>query len=351
MSDLDARLYGSILGIAVGDAIGLPADVHRTIRSPWARGRLWDASRELDERRVARPLLPFVLDGLGAPLLMPTDDTEVAALALIALDRLGAEADPEELFAFWREHAGASDAWGGVAERAAARNADKGMVPPRTGSDHPADTSDSAVPAAIVLGVAMRGTPTKAAAFVREWTGITHHADGLDAALFAAELSRLLADDHGLEDAIRSASTLVTSEWLLAGLRKAEDADASRASDVLAAYPDLLATFSPRAYSAGGSAPETLPLAMIILRATRDQPELALALSMMFPRHSDSLPAIVGGLLGAARGAEVFEPTYGAALSALGGILYPSLAGVALTELASHVPVRRAAVEDEGARG
>lgn len=340
--DLVSRVHGGLLGIAVGDALGMPADVHRTVRSPWVRERLWSATAELDARRVARPLIPFVLDALESRRLVATDDTETAVLALRALLDSSSLVS-SDLYAHWRRHASGEDVWGGVAERSAARNASHGLLPPATGTDHPADSSDSAAPAGLALGLALAGQPRTAVQIARDWGSITHSADGLDAAAMTASLAADLAANEAFDAAYSRASEQVSDgSWLAAGLRRIEDVTMDSPQQFLRHLPDLLATLSPRTYSAGSIAPETLPLAVAVVRATHRQPELGVPLAMAFPRHSDSLPAMVGGFLGAIHGSDLYAPTWGDQLDILEGIFHPTLAGQTLLGVAREIGAWRA---------
>lgn len=340
MPDLRSRVHGALLGLAAGDAIGLPADVHRTVRSPWVRSRLWAASAELDRTRVARPLLPFVLSSTDEPRLVPTDDTETAVLAVrVLLD--AADHDLDSLFAGWSRHARGPEVWGGVAERSAATNADRGLLPPQTGSDHPADTSDSAVPAGLAIGLAFAGSPAEAAAYAERWAAITHSRDGLAAARAAAVATALLATGAPLAEAAAAArATVEPASWLAAGFDRLDALGPLDPADPFRRLPALLAAASPRTYSAGGTAPETLPLAFALAAATAETPQWAIPLATTVARHSDSLPAFVGALTGAVHGVEAFGPEWREELDRVHGIFYPTLAGETLSGLAEALSAR-----------
>ncbi|MDQ1204493.1 ADP-ribosylglycohydrolase family protein [Microbacterium sp. SORGH_AS_0862] len=127
-SALLARARAVLLGLAIGDALGAPADVHRSVRTPWVRGRLWAGSAELDAERVSRPLLPFAPTLDDARGISATDDTEEAVAAAICL--LAADAGTDAgLFARWLAIHADRDAWLGVAARSAERNAARDALP------------------------------------------------------------------------------------------------------------------------------------------------------------------------------------------------------------------------------
>lgn len=261
-ADRADRIHGSLLGLAVGDAVGLAADYHRAVRSPWVRGRLWAGSAELDEARVAKPLLPFDATTVDGARLAPTDDTETAVLAArVALTTVGA-ADASARFAEWRRLTAGDDVWTGIAERSAIINAERGLVPPVTGNDGPADASDSAVASGVAWGLFHAGDPAAAAEAATEWASITHARDGV---------------------------------WAAACMASAVS---------------------------------------------------ALANATLFARESDSVPAFVGALLGAAHGAGVFGETWPAAVDRVEGVCYPALAGERVSAVAAEL---EASVADRAA--
>lgn len=326
------RATSSLFGLAAGDALGLPAEFHRSVGNPWLRGTLWSASASLDEQRVSRPLLPFsptlddVSDRIG------TDDTETAALAglvLLATDRR----DALGLFAAWRELA--AEGWHGIAVRNALVNTSLGLEPPTTGLDSPVRSEDSAVAAAVPIGIAYHGDPLEAARVAGEYACITHAEDGLWAAqLMAAVIARLI-DGTGLERAIAESIPLVPSDsWLARNLGIAMDIARSAPSG-FAALPQLLAVLSPRDYSHPTVAPQTLPLALAIARLESGRIQTALPLALLAARSSDSVPAMVGALCGAAGSG--IEVAWMPGLDTVRGILVPATAGTSLSDLAARL--------------
>ena len=335
--DAADRIRGSLLGLAIGDSMGLAADFHRTVRSPWVRARMWEGSAELDRAQVAKPLIPFDTGSVDGRRLAPTDDTETAVLAARAA-LTTAQLGPDGLFDEWRKHALADEVWTGIAERSAILNARRGQVPPTTGSDNPADASDSAVPAGIAFGLFHVGDPDAAARDATVWSSITHARDGVWAAACAAIAISMLAGGHPVSEALDAAEQSVPDgSWLAAGFGKAAALDPT---SVFRELPDLLAAFSPRLYSQSGTAPETLPLAFLLIRATSDRPETSLPLAAMFAREGDSVPAFVGALLGAATGSATFGDRWPQAVDRVEGLFYPSLAGESLLGIAHELATR-----------
>lgn len=327
------RAHGALLGLAVGDALGHPAEVHRSVRTPWVRGRLWAAGAELDAERVSRPLLPFSPGLSHTAPLVPTDDAEEAGAA--ALTVLTAT-DDASLFAGWLRHHAGEDVWLGIAARSAVRNAAAGLVPPQTGTDNPAADDDAAVPSGVVCGLAHPGDAHAASALARRYARITHAGDGVDAAAAMAALTARLLIGEPLRDAVEAGRAQVAAgSWLAAGfdttLRIADTAD-----DGFAAVPALIRALSPRLYSHASTAAETLPLAVAVALLGDAEPSRAIPLSLTIARKADSVPAFVGALCGATRGRAAFGSEWDA-LDLLHGVLLPTVAGVRLSTLARRL--------------
>ncbi|WP_433701211.1 ADP-ribosylglycohydrolase family protein [Nocardiopsis sp. CA-288880] len=335
---------GALLGLAMGDALGLPAQFHRRVRSGWGRDILWQKNAELDGQRVSRPLLPFALSGDEGSPLSGTDDAETAATAALVL--LEAEAyDTASLFARWRAHyVDTEDVWCGVAERGAAVHALRGAVPPTTGTDNPVHWDDAAVPAAVAVGLLRAGDADAAALLAGDYASITHSRDGLWAARAMAHAVASLAGGAPLEIALAGARRTVPADsWLGRGLDRA-DALVDGAADAFTAVPDLVDAFGRARYSHGGVAPETLPTAFAITRLVGGDLAAGLQAAALLPRQADSMPAMVGALCGAVGGEQAVPAAWRERVDRLEGVLLPRVAGVRLTELADRLVAAGAGV-------
>ncbi|MEE2037412.1 ADP-ribosylglycohydrolase family protein [Nocardiopsis sp. CT-R113] len=328
---------GALLGLAMGDALGLPAQFHRRVRSGWGRDILWQKNAELDRQRVSRPLLPFALTGDEGSPLSGTDDAETAATAALVL--LEAEGhDTASLFARWRAHyADTEGVWCGVAERGAVVHALRGEVPPTTGTDNPVHWDDAAVPAAVVIGLFHSGDTEAATRLAGDYASITHARDGLWAARAMAHAVASLAAGAPLAIALEGARRTVPADsWLGRGLARA-DALASGATDAFTAVPDLVDAFGRSRYSHGGVAPETLPAAFAITRLVDGDLAAGLQAAALLPRQADSMPAMVGALCGAVGGERSVPASWRERVDRLDGVLLPRVAGLRLTELADRL--------------
>lgn len=337
--ELRDRANGALLGLAIGDALGLPADFHRSIRTPWPRQSLWRVSAELDAQQVSRPLLPFAPDLSGIAGVVATDDTETALVAALVLQR-AAGLDPTSLAREWLAIMGAPDVWGSVSTRSAVINLTAGLQPPLSGKDNPSHYDDTAVPAAVSIAIAFSSDPERAELLARDYASITNAEDGVDAAVLMAGLVARLIDGMGLEAAVSAIAT-PGSEWLAGNLRTADRlVDGFRAeppASPFAVLPELIELLSPRNHSHAGVAPETVPLALAIARLCDADAAIAIPLALSVARKADSLPAFVGSLCGAAHGAASIPGGWAQRVDAVPGILVPSLAGTSLADTSDHL--------------
>ena len=327
------RAIGAAWGLALGDALGFPADQHRTVRDPWVRSTLWKAPLELDEAQVLRVVTPFVLNTLEVSQFTPTDDAEsfvVAARALI--DSSSHDVGP--LFNTWISLMNGPDVWCGPAARSAVINAREGMIPPATGNDNPAFYDDTAIPGAVAVGIAYSGRPEEAREVASRFASITHAHDGLVAAQVVASLIAELISGASATDAWQRALAIPDGDsWLGSALLSAHHI-VEKHPTYFDALPHLLEAFAPRTYSHPGTAAETLPLAYAISHYADSNLGTALPAALAVARHQDSLPAMVGAICGATVGAAAFGDDWPRRIDSVKGTCVPALAGSSLRELA-----------------
>jgi ADP-ribosylglycohydrolase len=341
------RARGALLGLAIGDAAGLPALYHRGVRLGWRRDVLWRFSAELDAQRVLRFPMPFTL-GRPEPLaLAGTDDTEFAVAAALILLDAGDDATGEALFAGWRKLVvdRADEVWSGIAERASIINTQAGLTPPATGNDNPAHFDDGAVPRAVPAGIRHAGRPDQAALVATRLAEITHAEDGVwAAAAMAASIAAAVSGADAAEAVSAGVAQIPPDTWLARQVARAIDLAGSAATpmDLVADLADQVANAS---YSFGSVAPETLASAFAIILATDADPASALPLAAMVAKQSDSMPAMVGAVAGAVHGADALPHRWRDKVDEIRGHCLPHLAGTSLTAIADDLVT---ALEREG---
>ena len=331
------RAEGALLGLACGDAVSFPAMYHRQLAHPPFRRLLWTQALELDAEQVNKFPLPMTLSRPVSMLAFgPTDDSEHAALAAVVL--LGAGPDPsmDRLFDTWwglvePQH---ESMWGSVADRSAVKNALQGMRAPRTGNDNPHHYDDSSVARAVPVGIRWAGDPETAATVARRLASITNAEVGIDGpAAFAAAVA-VLVGGGDLEAAVGAARSQIGSgTWLSRMLATAEGILEEHGS-LFAAVPAFNDDVANRTYNFGNVVAETLPLALLIAGRCSGL-EQGLAIATLVPKQADTLPAMVGALLGGAFGGTAIPRSWASRVEELTGVCVPSTLGVRLRDLAA----------------
>jgi ADP-ribosylglycohydrolase len=339
MKDLEDRAYGAMIGLCIGDAVGLPALFHRAARSGWRRRILWEFSAQLDEQNVNKFMLPFTLGPPDELMLCGTDDTEFAMVAAEMLLQAGPEMDPDTLFDQWHRLVVdvEDEVWGGIAERSSIINARKGLRPPITGNDNPHHYDDGAVARAVPVGVRFAGYPERAAQVAGALAAITNAEDGVFAAQAMAASISALVTGSSVRDALEVGSRNIPSDsWLGRQLDSTMHLLAEHGS-LWAALPFFIDDVVNASYSFGNAAPETLPVAYAVMLGTDAQLVPALGCASLVAKQSDSMPAMVGALAGAASGAASIPPSWRNRLDRLRGVCVPSVAGASVQDITTRL--------------
>jgi ADP-ribosylglycohydrolase len=339
VSDRLDRAQGALLGLAGGDAAGYPAMYHRQIAVPARRRLLWLRALEADSELVNRFPLPYSQsEPLETMAFGPTDDAEQAALAAQVLLDLGNDPTTDELFDGWfRRVDPQRDAlWGSIADRSAIKNARLGLRAPTTGNDNPHHYDDSSVARSVPVGIRWSGDPERAACVARRLASITNADVGVDgAAAFAAAIATIVGGGD-IPQALEAARREIGEDsWISRKWGVAEAVLAAEGS-VLAAIPRFHDEVANLEYAYGNVVAETLPVALIIARESAGFGE-ALGLAALLPKQADTMPAMVGALVGASAGARSLPGTWCAAVEELRGVCVPSTKGVRLRDLASQL--------------
>jgi ADP-ribosylglycohydrolase len=334
------RVYGALLGLALGDALSYPAALHRGLKlKPWQRTFQRRTDLEMLEHRIVRQTLPFGF-GYGDEALLPgpTDDTEMAALTARVLIAHGAAPTAADFTDAWRvlvDHA--DQLWLGFSEKAALQNLKQGMEPPATGGDNPQWYDDGAVARAVPIGLVWAGQPERAAEVAGLAAAVTHAEEGVWAAQAMAAAIAALAGGADLDAALElGRARFPSGSWL-----QWVDGRVLELARLHPAPADLALALSrevvTRTYSYANAAAETLPAAFALARTTDGDLWQGVLIANTCARASDSLPAMVGALAGALRGPGAISKDWEKTLRTLRGICVPELEGVDLRAIADDL--------------
>ncbi|MFI1433388.1 ADP-ribosylglycohydrolase family protein [Streptomyces lydicus] len=333
--DVRDRARGALLGLAVGDALGAPAENMKPsqIRQRWGRieGYLED-------------------DPAG------TDDTEYAIFSGLLLAAHGSALTVAHVEAAWHRWIADRDEGpfrgAGFSERGTLENLRRGLAAPIS-AQHRHAWSDGLAMRAAPFGVFAAGRPTEAARLVAIDGTVSHDGEGIygGRAVAAGVAAAMVALPQGpsagprpggtsITDTVIAAALSVVPEdsWTARSLRRAISAAqrcrhdpgitrlgterAVRSAVVVGGYPwtDL--------------APEAVGLAFGAFAAAHGDFAGSVLTAVNMGRDADTTAAVAGALAGALCGAAALPETWTAAIGPARGSCLPSMAGYHVLDIA-----------------
>ncbi|MFF8863579.1 ADP-ribosylglycohydrolase family protein [Streptomyces sp. NPDC015139] len=302
-AELRERARGALLGLAVGDALGAPAENLRPseIRARWGR------------------ITGYVTDRPSG-----TDDTEYAIFSGLLLARHGSALAPAHVEAAWHEwiadRAEGPFRGAGFSERGTLENLRRGLAAPIS-AQHRHAWSDGLAMRAAPFGVFAAGRPGEAARLVAVDGSISHEGEGIyGGQAVAAGVAAAMAGAP-VTVVIASALAVVPDDsWTARSLRRAvtvahRGERAVRSAVVIGGYPwtDL--------------APEAVALAFGAYAAADGDFREAVLTAVNMGRDADTTAAVAGALAGATQGLAAIPPDWASAIGPARGRCLPSMAG------------------------
>ncbi|WP_044364282.1 ADP-ribosylglycohydrolase family protein [Streptomyces natalensis] len=320
------RGRGAMLGLAVGDALGAPAENMKPseIRRRWGR-----------------------IEGFVEDVPAGTDDTEYAIFSGLLLAAHGAALTVADVEAAWHQWIADRDEGpfrgAGFSERGTLENLRRGLAAPIS-AQHRHAWSDGLAMRAAPFGVFAAGRPAEAARLVAVDGTVSHDGEGIHGgrAVAAGVAAAMVAGDPPAVavDAVIAAALLVIPEdsWTARSLGRAVGAArrcrhdpgstpldterAVRSAVVVGGYPwtDL--------------APEAVGLAFGAFAAARGDFARSVLTAVNMGRDADTTAAVAGALAGALGGAAAIPPAWAAAIGPARGSCLPSIAGHHVLDIA-----------------
>ncbi|WP_128377979.1 ADP-ribosylglycohydrolase family protein [Streptomyces cavernae] len=307
---LRERARGALLGLAVGDALGAPAENLKPseIRARWGR-----------------------ITGYVTEHPAGTDDTEYAIFSGLLLARHGSALTPRHVEAAWHRWIADRDEGpfrgAGFSERGTLENLRRGLAAPIS-AQHRHAWSDGLAMRAAPFGVFAAGRPAEAARLVAIDGSVSHDGEGIyGGQAVAAGVAAAMAGASPPAVVASALAVLPDDSWTARTLRRAVAAArrgerAVRSAVVIGGYPwtDL--------------APEAVALAFgAYAAADGDFPEAVLT-AVNMGRDADTTGAVAGALAGASRGAGAIPTAWASAIGPARGSCLPSMRGHHVLEVA-----------------
>ncbi|MFJ3819707.1 ADP-ribosylglycohydrolase family protein [Streptomyces nodosus] len=300
---LRERARGALLGLAVGDALGAPAENLRPseIRARWGR-----------------------ITGYVAERPSGTDDTEYAIFSGLLLARHGSALTVAHVEAAWHQWIADRDEGpfrgAGFSERGTLENLRRGLAAPIS-AQHRHAWSDGLAMRAAPFGVFAAGRPEEAARLVAIDGSVSHEGEGIHGGrAVAAGVAAAMAGAPTHAVVASALSVVPEDSWTARSLRRAvaaapRGARAVRSAVVIGGYPwtDL--------------APEAVALAFGAYAAADGAFTEAVLTAVNMGRDADTTAAVAGALAGAACGVASIPADWAAAIGPARGRCLPSMEG------------------------
>ncbi|MFC7842325.1 ADP-ribosylglycohydrolase family protein, partial [Streptomyces sp. NPDC057382] len=307
---LRARARGALLGLAVGDALGAPAENMKPseIRARWGR-----------------------ITGYVAHDPAGTDDTEYAIFSGLLLARHGSALTPAHVEAAWHEliadrHEGPFRG-AGFSERGTLENLRRGLAAPIS-AQHRHAWSDGLAMRAAPFGVFAAGRPAEAARLVAIDGSVSHDGEGIyGGRAVAAGVAAAMAGAQVIAVVAAALAVVPDDSWTARCLRRAVTAAhrgerAVRSAVVIGGYPwtDL--------------APEAVALAFGAYAAADGDFEQSVLTAVNMGRDADTTAAVAGALAGATQGVSAIPAGWAAPVGPVRGSCLPAMAGYHVLDVA-----------------
>nr|WP_309506015.1 ADP-ribosylglycohydrolase family protein [Streptomyces sp. LP11] len=307
---LRERARGALLGLAVGDALGAPAENLRPseIRARWGR-----------------------ITGYVAERPCGTDDTEYAIFSGLLLARHGSALTPAHVEAAWHEwiadRAEGPFRGAGFSERGTLENLRRGLAAPIS-AQHRHAWSDGLAMRAAPFGVFAAGRPGEAARLVAVDGSVSHEGEGIyGGQAVAAGVAAAMAGAPVPVVVAAALAAIPDDSWTARSLRRAvtvahRGERAVRSAVVIGGYPwtDL--------------APEAVALAFGAYAAADGDFREAVLTAVNMGRDADTTAAVAGALSGATQGLAAIPPAWTTPIGPARGRCLPAMAGHHILDVA-----------------
>jgi len=281
--DLKSRARASLLGLAIGDALGSPTE---------------NKSREAIGQRWGQ-VMDFLSEGQAG-----SDDTEYAMFNARLLLKYGPRISAALIAEEWRrEIVSVSNSYrgAGFSEMMAIRNLKSGLLPPQSGQ-HLHAWSDGLAMRVAPFGIVAVGNPVLAAHLAEMDGSVTHAGEGIYAGKAVAAAVATAMGGAPVPSVIDAAREAIPGDsWTKRAIDRAVVAGA-KSRDVWNALAPLEHEVVFDRYFWSDLGPEAVALALGLVVASRGNFRDAVLGAVNVGRDTDTIAAIAGAITGALQG-------------------------------------------------
>jgi len=340
MTDLKQRAKNSMVGLAIGDSLSWTSMFHRSFLLPqWTRRIRREIDASSETTNILLTPVPFSLNQPARFFnISPTDKTEWAAFSAEILLKNDFDSYNQSALEEWVKLSNSKDpVRGGVSTQAALQNLRNGIQPPQSGKQNPHYFDDGAMSRSVPIGIIYSGHPDKAAKLAYIDAVVTNSEDGVWAAQAMAVAISLACFGASIDEAINEAyKYLPETSWIRRTVDEAMSI-VKNSDSIFSILPEIQNKIVNREYSYGNVAPETLALTLIIAKLHGNDFEKAITSAACFAKSGETLPAMVGALVGAMRSKLFAGDSWLGAIETLKGISVPGSEGKNYLKLVEEI--------------
>ncbi len=322
LADFKRRARGSLLGAAIGDALGAPCEgmTAQAIRARYG----------------------VITDFLTAEAA-GTDDTDFTLFNAWLLLEHGPAITPEQVAAEWRDKLLSGRYYyrpGGFSDVISTRNLAAGLEPPLSGAFNHQMWSDGVAMAISGVGIISAGNPAQAAHLAAVLGCVSNGRDGIHTAqAVAAAISLAMIGASPDEMAGAALAAVPEDSWTARALRRALDV-ARSAPDLEAALVAIDAHVIAPWWPWADLATEAVPVALAVVLAAGGSFRQAVTGGVRMGRDADTIGAIAGSLAGAYGGEDAIPAPWRERIQASTGHCIGFIAGRQITAIADALAER-----------
>lgn len=322
LADFKRRARGSLLGAAIGDALGAPCEGMSAQAIRAQHGIITDF---------------LTADSVG------TDDTDFTLFNAWLLLEHGPTITPELVAAEWRDKLLSGRFYyrpGGFSDVIATRNLQAGLEPPLSGAFNHQMWSDGVAMAISGAGILSAGNPAQAAHLAAVLGCVSNGRDGIYTAQAVAAAISLAMVGASLDEIAGAALAAVPPDsWTARALRRALDV-ARAAPDLEAALPAIDAQVIVPWWPWADLATEAVPVALAVVLAAGGDFRQAVTGGVRMGRDADTIGAIAGSLAGAYGGEDAIPAAWRARVQTSTGHCIGFIAGRRIVDMADALAGR-----------
>lgn len=320
LEDFKRRARGSLLGAAIGDAMGAPC--------------------EGLTRAAIRERYGVISDFLSAEAV-GTDDTDFTLFNAWLLLEYGADITPEQVAHEWRDKL-LSGRYpyrpGGFSDVISGRNLRAGLNPPQSGAFNHQSWSDGVAMAISSAGILSAGRPEQAAALAQRLGSASNARDGITTAqAVAAAISLAMVGATPAEMMMAALAAVPADSWTGRALARAAQI---QTGDLETALDQIDAQLVVHWWPWADLATEAVPVALAVFLAGNGDFARSVPSGIRMGRDADTIGAIVGSLAGAYGGEDAIPAAWRNRVMASTGKCIGFIAGRRITDMADALAER-----------